>query len=154
MTASKASDVNQTVFGKPTISSVEGKQVVIDGLNSNLYITLDKCLPEQLIETNLVIVIDASGSTAIGSPSLISLIDANAISIIRKINPNTNIGIIAFGGIIAKTDILSMKNDGTIPKSSDFAFFSENLSKSVQQSGNKQEIFSIFDDLSKKFGHF
>jgi hypothetical protein len=32
MTASKASDVNQTVFGKPTISSVEGKQVVIDGL--------------------------------------------------------------------------------------------------------------------------
>lgn len=107
MTASTASDI----FDKPTISSIEGKQVVIDGLNSDLYITLDKCLPNQLIENNLVIVIDASGSTAIGSPSLISLIDANAISIIRKINPNTNIGIVAFGGIIAKTNILSMKNE-------------------------------------------
>jgi len=111
MTSSTSSDI----FDKPTISSIEGKQVVIDGLNSNLYITLDKCLPNQLIENNLVIVIDASGSTVASDPtsgiSVISHIDANAISIIRKINPNTNIGIVAFGGIITKTNILSMRNE-------------------------------------------
>ncbi len=115
MTSSEASEINQTVFDKPMISSIETKQVVIGEQNDDLYITLDKCLPDQLIGQNKVIVIDASGTTGLRNStsefSVNSLILANAINLIRRINPNTNIGIVAFGGSINKTGILSMKNE-------------------------------------------
>ncbi|KPQ43472.1 MAG: hypothetical protein MPEBLZ_01981 [Candidatus Methanoperedens nitroreducens] len=45
---------------------------------------------------NVIILIDSSGSTGIGSPSPISLIDANAISIIRGIGQDSRVGVVAF----------------------------------------------------------
>jgi uncharacterized membrane protein len=60
---------------------------------------------------NLVILIDSSGSTGIGSPSPISLIDANAISIIRSIARDSRVGIVAFSGITRETGILPVASD-------------------------------------------
>ncbi len=61
---------------------------------------------------NLVIVIDSSGSTSlsssIGTQSRISLIDANAISIIRGIGKDSRVGVVAFSGLTGQTNILSM----------------------------------------------
>ncbi len=61
---------------------------------------------------NLVILIDSSGSTAlsssIGTQSRISLIDANAISIIRSIGKDSRVGVVAFSGLTGQTNILSM----------------------------------------------
>ncbi|MCX9083330.1 MAG: VWA domain-containing protein [Candidatus Methanoperedens sp.] len=60
---------------------------------------------------NLVILIDSSGSTGIGSPSPISLIDANAISIIRSIGRDSRIGVVAFSGLTRETSILPVSSD-------------------------------------------
>ncbi|MFZ3384130.1 MAG: vWA domain-containing protein [Candidatus Methanoperedens sp.] len=61
---------------------------------------------------NLVILIDSSGSTSlsssIGTQSRISLIDANAISIIRSIGKDSRVGVVAFSGLTGQTNILSM----------------------------------------------
>jgi hypothetical protein len=64
---------------------------------------------------NLVVVIDSSGSTAFGDVTtgitFIGLIDANAISIVKNIARDTNVGVVAFGGVIAKTAVLSMGSE-------------------------------------------
>jgi hypothetical protein len=60
---------------------------------------------------NLVILIDSSGSTGIGSPSPISLIDANAISIIRSIGRDSRVGVVAFSGVTRQTSILPVSSD-------------------------------------------
>ncbi|NJD53636.1 MAG: VWA domain-containing protein [Candidatus Methanoperedens sp.] len=60
---------------------------------------------------NVIILIDSSGSTGIGSPSPISLIDANAISIIRGIGQDSRVGVVAFSGITKQTNILSMSSE-------------------------------------------
>jgi uncharacterized membrane protein len=61
---------------------------------------------------NIVILIDSSGSTSIsgsiGGESRISLIDANAISIIRSIGKDSHVGVVAFSGVTRLTNILSM----------------------------------------------
>jgi uncharacterized membrane protein len=61
---------------------------------------------------NLVILIDSSGSTglssSIGTESRISLIDANAISVVRSIGKDSRMGIVAFSGITRQTNLLSM----------------------------------------------
>jgi len=61
---------------------------------------------------NIVILIDSSGSTSFGSSigreSRISLIDANAISIIRSIGKDSRVGVVAFSGVTRLTNILSM----------------------------------------------
>jgi uncharacterized membrane protein len=64
---------------------------------------------------NVVIVIDASGSTSItdygAEHSFIELIDANAINIVQNIGRDSRVGVVAFGGVIAKTDILQMGSE-------------------------------------------
>jgi hypothetical protein len=60
---------------------------------------------------NLVILIDSSGSTGIGSPSPISLIDANSISIIRGIGQDSRVGVVAFSGVTTETGILPMSSE-------------------------------------------
>ena len=69
---------------------------------------------------NLVILIDSSGSTGIGSPSAISLIDANAISIIRSIGRDSRVGIVAFSGLTRETGILPMSSDANKAELEDF----------------------------------
>lgn len=64
---------------------------------------------------NLVIVMDASGSTS-GSDagtnlSFIGLIDANAINLVDKVARDSTVGVVAFGGVTAKTNMLSMGSD-------------------------------------------
>jgi len=68
-------------------------------------------LPSQ-IESSIVLVLDASGST-VGEDittgfSFIGLIDANALSIVRNIGRKNHVGVVSFGGTIKKTDILSL----------------------------------------------
>jgi Mg-chelatase subunit ChlD len=63
------------------------------------------------IESNIVLVIDASGSTGLGDPTRTSLIDANALYIVQNITGDTNVGVVAFGGAIAKTGLLSMSSE-------------------------------------------
>lgn len=64
---------------------------------------------------NIVIVIDASGSTAGEDPttglSFIGLIDANALNIIDKIARDSRVGVVAFGGVTAKTDMLPVSTE-------------------------------------------
>ena len=64
---------------------------------------------------NLVILIDSSGSTglssSIGTDSRISLIDANAISVVRNIGKDSRVGIVAFSGITRQTNLLSMGSE-------------------------------------------
>ncbi len=59
---------------------------------------------------NIVILIDSSGSTALGTPAYNSLIDANALDIVQKITGDTNVAVVAFGGATAKTAVLSMSS--------------------------------------------
>ncbi|MGB8217315.1 MAG: vWA domain-containing protein [Candidatus Methanoperedens sp.] len=59
---------------------------------------------------NIVILIDSSGSTRVGTPEPISLIDANALYIVQNIAGDTNVAVVAFGGAIAKTGLLSMSS--------------------------------------------
>lgn len=92
----------------------------------------DKSLIKPLAEPrNVIIVIDASGSTGAivyGEPilnqtgvfigwayetSIISLIDANAISIVRDIERNSVVGLVAFGGFIKKMELQYMGNDAS-----------------------------------------
>ncbi|MFZ3058488.1 MAG: VWA domain-containing protein [Candidatus Methanoperedens sp.] len=64
---------------------------------------------------NLVVVIDASGSTSGEDPttglSFIGLEDANALNLVQNIAQDSRMGIVAFGGVTAKTDILPMGNE-------------------------------------------
>ncbi|MFA4934793.1 MAG: vWA domain-containing protein, partial [Candidatus Methanoperedens sp.] len=64
---------------------------------------------------NVVILIDASGSTAGEDPttglSFIGLIDANALNIVQNIARDSRLGVVAFGGVTAKTDILPMNSE-------------------------------------------
>ncbi|MDD1744478.1 MAG: VWA domain-containing protein [Candidatus Methanoperedens sp.] len=64
---------------------------------------------------NLVIVMDASGSTSGEDPttklSFIGLIDANALNIVYNVARDSAVGIVAFGGVTVKTDMLSMGSD-------------------------------------------
>lgn len=60
---------------------------------------------------NIVILIDSSGSTGIGAPSPISLIDANAIGIVRSIGKDSRVGVVAFSGVTRQTGILSMSSE-------------------------------------------
>jgi uncharacterized membrane protein len=61
---------------------------------------------------NLVIVIDASGSTLGEDPttnlSFIGLIDANALNIVDNVARDSTVGVVAFGGTTLKTNMLSM----------------------------------------------
>lgn len=58
-------------------------------------------------ESNIIIIIDASGSTGERSPSPISLIGANALFIIRNTGCS-RVGIVEFGGQIKKTNLLPL----------------------------------------------
>ncbi len=64
---------------------------------------------------NLVIVLDASGSTsgedATTKLSFISLIDANALNIVDKVARDSTVGVVAFGGVTAVTNMLSMGSE-------------------------------------------
>ncbi len=64
---------------------------------------------------NLVIVMDASGSTSGEDPttkiSFIGLIDANALNIVHNVARDSSVGIVAFGGVTVKTNMLSMGSD-------------------------------------------
>ncbi|MCE8422887.1 MAG: VWA domain-containing protein [Candidatus Methanoperedens sp.] len=64
---------------------------------------------------NLVVIMDASGSTAGEDPttklSFIGLIDANAMNIVQNVARDTSLGVVAFGGTTAQTDLLKMGND-------------------------------------------
>ncbi len=64
---------------------------------------------------NLVIVMDASGSTSGQDPttkrSFIGLIDANALNIVDKVGRDSTLGVVAFGGVTAKTGMLSMGSE-------------------------------------------
>ncbi len=60
---------------------------------------------------NIVILIDSSGSTGIGDPPFISFIDANALNIVGNIARDSRVGVVAFGGVIEKTDMLPMSSD-------------------------------------------
>jgi len=64
---------------------------------------------------NLVIVMDASGSTSFEDPttkiSFIGLIDANALNIVDKVARDSTVGVVAFGGVTVKTNMLSMGSD-------------------------------------------
>lgn len=68
-------------------------------------------LPSQ-IKSSIVLVLDASGSTAGEDPtkgfSFIGLIDANALNIVQKIGRKNHVGVVSFGGTTKKTDILSL----------------------------------------------
>ena len=60
---------------------------------------------------NIVVLIDSSGSTSEGLPTTRnSLIDTNAIYIVQNIAGDTNVAVVAFGGAIAKTGLLSMSS--------------------------------------------
>lgn len=65
---------------------------------------------------NVVIVIDASGSTMATDPttgeSVIGLIDANAMSVVQYIDPGSSVGVVAFGGITAEKEIIPMSSQG------------------------------------------
>ncbi len=64
---------------------------------------------------NLIVLIDTSGSTALGDATtgltFIGLIDANAINIIQNVAADTRVGVVAFSGITAQTDILPMGSE-------------------------------------------
>ncbi len=64
---------------------------------------------------NLVIVMDASGSTSgedtTTKLSFIGLIDANALNIVDKVARDSTVGVVAFGGVTAVTNMLSMGSD-------------------------------------------
>ncbi len=63
----------------------------------------------------MVIVIDSSGSTSGEDPttglSFIGLEDANALNIIQNIARDSRLGVVAFGGVTAKTDILPIGSE-------------------------------------------
>ncbi|MCX9014934.1 MAG: VWA domain-containing protein, partial [Candidatus Methanoperedens sp.] len=63
---------------------------------------------------NIVLVLDASGSTVGGDPTtgltFIGLIDANALSVIEFIGRDSSVGVVAFGGETANTDILPLNS--------------------------------------------
>ena len=73
---------------------------------------------------NVLILIDSSGSTALssstGTQSRISLIDANAISIVRSISPDSRVGVMAFSGITRETSILPMSSEANKAQLEDF----------------------------------
>ncbi|MFA4957234.1 MAG: vWA domain-containing protein [Candidatus Methanoperedens sp.] len=62
---------------------------------------------------NVIILIDSSGSTieSGGSYTRNGLINKNAIGIIRSINSDSFVGVVAFSGITRQTKILSMGNE-------------------------------------------
>jgi len=64
---------------------------------------------------NLVILIDASGSTAGEDPtthlSFIGLEDANALNILQSVSRDSRLGVVAFGGTTGKTDMLPMGSE-------------------------------------------
>jgi uncharacterized membrane protein len=64
---------------------------------------------------NLVIVMDASGSTSVEDAttklSFIGLIDANALNIVDKVARDSTVGVVAFGGVTAVTNMLSMGSE-------------------------------------------
>ena len=64
---------------------------------------------------NLVIVMDASGSTsgedATTKLSFIGLIDGQALIIVDTVARDSTVGVVAFGGVTAKTNMLSMGSD-------------------------------------------
>ncbi len=70
---------------------------------------------ESLIRHNFIIVVDASQSTSGRDPttgiSFIDRIDANALDIIQNVGQNSRVGIVTFGNIEAKTDILPMNSE-------------------------------------------
>ncbi len=69
---------------------------------------------------NLIVLIDTSGSTALGDATtgltFIGLIDANAINIIQNVASDTRVGVVAFSGITAQTDILPMGSEANRQK--------------------------------------
>jgi len=64
---------------------------------------------------NIVILIDASGSTILGDATtgltFIGLINANALSIVQNIGRDSRVGVAAFSGVTAETDMLSLSSD-------------------------------------------
>lgn len=78
---------------------------------SNNLLEIHCLIDESLISRNIVILIDSSSSTGIGSPSPISLIEANAISVLRSIARDSRIGILAFSGLTRQTSILPVSSD-------------------------------------------
>lgn len=69
---------------------------------------------------NLIVLIDTSGSTALGDATtgltFIGLIDANAINIIQNVASDTRVGVVAFSGVTAQTDILPMGSEANRQK--------------------------------------
>jgi len=66
-------------------------------------------------ESNIVIIIDASGSVALEDPttglSYINLIKANAFNIIQNLRGNISVGIVSFGESIKRTNLLLMDSE-------------------------------------------
>lgn len=98
---SPAFAVNQVIIGAPIISN-----------SKDMEITLDTCLINSSIQRNIVIIIDASGSTGGGDPSIglsfMELIRENAINIIQNVSLDSRVGVVTFGGIPEKTGVLPM----------------------------------------------
>ncbi len=73
---------------------------------------------------NLVVVIDTSGSTSLGDTTtgltFIGLIDANALSIVQKISSDSRVGVVAFSGVTAQTDMLQMSSEANRAVLEDF----------------------------------
>jgi len=88
-------------------------------LDNKLYLDI-QCLPNKSNQQNIIIVIDASGSTFMGEPTtgltFIALIESNAIDLIQNIGSNSNVGIVIFGGSIATIDLLPMDNESNKAK--------------------------------------
>lgn len=112
-----------------------------------------QCLPdesdESLISRNIVIVIDNSGSTgfsysSMGTESRISLIHANAISVIRSIGKDSRVGVAAFGNNITNTSMLPMNNEtnkGELEK------FISNLKPKIDESTDLDKGLRRADEL-------
>ena len=64
--------------------------------------------------SNIILVLDSSGSTTGEDPTtgntFIGLILANALSIVQKIESDSRVGVVTFGGVTVKTDLLSMES--------------------------------------------
>lgn len=101
-----------------------------------------------LIEHNIVIVIDASGSTYGQDPntgnSFIDLINANAISIVQSISRDTRVGVVAFGDVATKTNMLQMSSD--VNRTELIKFIKGNNSK-ISMTTNLEEGLIFAEDL-------
>lgn len=76
---------------------------------SNNLLEIQCLIDESIISRNIVILIDNSGSTAIGRS--FDLINANAINIILNAGWDSRVGVATFGSKITNTNMLPMNNE-------------------------------------------